>query len=55
MLELKSKTCHWPFEDPKSDEFHFCGKPTWEGFPYCNEHAAKAYKKVKLKKKKKKA
>jgi GcrA cell cycle regulator len=35
--------CLWPFGDPGSPEFHFCGEPEVPGKPYCDAHCAKAY------------
>ncbi|MGI4879958.1 MAG: GcrA family cell cycle regulator, partial [Janthinobacterium lividum] len=28
---------------PGETDFHFCGKPSQTGFPYCTEHCAIAY------------
>lgn len=43
ILELGERMCRWPFGDPKSPDFHFCGNPTLENLPYCAEHAPVAY------------
>lgn len=43
ILSLTERMCKWPIGDPKSPDFHFCGKPTQLGMPYCAEHAAIAY------------
>jgi GcrA cell cycle regulator len=38
--------CCWPLGEPGTREFHFCGDPTVPAKPYCEEHAALAYVKV---------
>ncbi len=38
------RTCQWPFGDPGTKEFHFCGEPTHAGFSYCRKHAQMAYR-----------
>ncbi|AUN29518.1 MAG: GcrA family cell cycle regulator [Niveispirillum sp.] len=43
ILSLTERMCKWPVGDPKSPDFHFCGKPSLNGLPYCAEHAAIAY------------
>jgi len=43
ILSLTERMCKWPIGDPKHEDFHFCGKPTVQGLPYCAEHAAVAY------------
>ena len=43
IMELKLNTCRWPIGDPTDDDFHFCGKNTVMGKPYCAEHCAMAY------------
>ena len=35
---LLGNDCRWPFGDPLHRDFHFCGKPKKEGFPYCERH-----------------
>lgn len=39
-------SCCWPLGEPGTPEFHFCGDPTMPAKPYCDEHAALAYVKV---------
>ncbi|MUG90764.1 GcrA cell cycle regulator [Bombella sp. ESL0385] len=39
-------TCQWPHGDPGTPEFHFCGATPLAGKPYCAEHAAIAYVKI---------
>lgn len=34
--------CKWPIGDPRTEDFHFCGRKPEIG-AYCLEHAAKAY------------
>ena len=43
IMELKLNTCRWPIGDPTDADFHFCGKNTVMGKPYCAEHCATAY------------
>lgn len=43
ILSLTERMCKWPVGDPKHQDFHFCGKPSLAGLPYCAEHAALAY------------
>ncbi len=35
--------CKWPNGDPRDSGFHFCGKPSAVGRPYCPDHCAAAY------------
>ena len=39
-------SCCWPLGEPGTSEFRFCGDPTVPAKPYCDEHAAIAYVKV---------
>ncbi|WP_353198627.1 GcrA family cell cycle regulator [Sandarakinorhabdus sp.] len=43
LLDLNEKVCKWPIGHPGEADFHFCGKGTQPGFPYCNEHCLIAY------------
>ncbi len=43
LTDLSSQTCRWPIGDPKHEDFHFCGRSTTPGKPYCAEHCAAAY------------
>ncbi|WP_321389418.1 GcrA family cell cycle regulator [Emcibacter sp.] len=43
LLELTERMCKWPIGHPGEPDFHFCGKPSRPGFPYCTEHCAEAY------------
>jgi len=39
--------CCWPIGEPGTKNFRFCGAESLPGKPYCAEHAALAYVKVK--------
>ena len=39
-------TCCWPLGDPGTKGFHFCGGEPITGKPYCAEHAALAYVRI---------
>lgn len=43
LMELTERTCKWPFGDPATDDFWFCGLPVEPGKPYCKPCAAVAY------------
>jgi len=47
LLDLKLNSCRWPIGDPKDSDFHFCGKDTVTGKPYCSEHCKIAYTSLK--------
>ena len=47
LLDLKLNSCRWPIGDPKDADFHFCGKDTVTGKPYCSEHCKIAYTSLK--------
>jgi GcrA cell cycle regulator len=34
--------CRWPEGDPKTPDFHFCGRAVGAAGPYCPHHAARA-------------
>lgn len=40
---LKRGECRYPIGDPRDIDFHFCGKPSIEGRPYCSMHCRAAY------------
>lgn len=44
VLELNSRNCHWPFGEPQSPDFFFCGGDAVDGKPYCAGHCDVAYK-----------
>lgn len=44
LLDLDDTKCHWPFGEPQSQAFHFCGGPA-KG-PYCAGHHSIAYRRV---------
>jgi hypothetical protein len=39
-MTLTSETCKWPFGDPVSPDFHYCGRAPQPGRPYCGTHEA---------------
>ena len=43
LMELRESTCRWPFGDPSSTEFRFCGASSPIGTPYCEFHSKLAY------------
>jgi GcrA cell cycle regulator len=43
LLDLNEKICKWPIGHPGEPDFHFCGKQSNPGFPYCVEHCGVAY------------
>ena len=47
LLDLKINSCRWPYGEPGTDNFHFCGKDAQTGKPYCPEHCKVAYTSLK--------
>jgi GcrA cell cycle regulator len=43
---IGTRSCSWPIGEPGTRGFHFCGCEALPGKPYCAEHAAIAYVKV---------
>ena len=43
LLELNDRVCRWPMGHPGEPDFHFCGKPSNPGYPYCVDHCGVAY------------
>lgn len=43
IMDLTEHTCRWPIGDPTDGEFHFCGRKSDEGVPYCAHHRRIAY------------
>lgn len=43
LLQLKPGVCKWPFGEPQSHDFFFCGGDAIEGKPYCAGHCRVAY------------
>jgi GcrA cell cycle regulator len=41
-----ARSCSWPIGEPGTRGFHFCGCEALPGKPYCAEHAAVAYVRV---------
>jgi hypothetical protein len=44
---LLADDCRWPFGDPLSGDFHFCGKRKKDGSPYCEFHVRRAFQAAK--------
>ena len=47
LMDLKTSTCRWPIGEPTDEDFHFCGKQTVMGKPYCPDHCQIAYTSLK--------
>jgi len=43
---MRPQTCCWPIGEPGTKSFRFCDSEAMPGKPYCQEHAALAYVKV---------
>ncbi len=43
LVELSEHTCKWPYGDPMTDDFHFCGHASDEKSPYCKFHGKLAF------------
>ena len=43
---LRPQSCCWPIGEPGTKSFRFCDAEATPGKPYCQEHAAQAYVKV---------
>ena len=43
ILTLTERICKWPIGHPGEPDFHFCGKKSQPGQPYCQKHADMAY------------
>ncbi len=43
LLQLNERICKWPIGHPGDDDFHFCGRPSEAGHPYCGAHCEMAY------------
>lgn len=43
LLDLTDRMCKWPIGHPGEPDFHFCGKPSASGAPYCEDHCAMAF------------
>ena len=43
LLDLTERVCKWPIGHPGEPDFHFCGKSSEAGVPYCVEHCQMAY------------
>jgi GcrA cell cycle regulator len=43
LADLQPHQCRWPFGDPRSPEFRYCGLTQIDGKPYCRAHARMAW------------
>jgi GcrA cell cycle regulator len=43
---LRATPCCWPIGEPGKPSFHFCSTVSVPGKPYCDEHAAIAYVRI---------
>lgn len=43
ILTLDETKCRWPIGDPGDEDFHFCGRHSEVGVPYCEYHSSVAY------------
>jgi GcrA cell cycle regulator len=43
IMTVTDRMCRWPIGDPTASDFHFCGRSSKFGAPYCEAHARKAY------------
>lgn len=43
LLQLTERMCKWPIGHPGDADFHFCGRLSTAGQPYCPHHSAMAY------------
>ena len=46
ILTLTEHMCRWPIGDPGDPDFHFCGRASDVGVPYCEYHSQIAYQPV---------
>jgi hypothetical protein len=44
LLELSTAVCRWPFGDPATADFFFCGASALAERPYCAAHCAQAFR-----------
>lgn len=50
VLTLNESMCKFPIGDPNDANFAFCGRGSWGGHPYCQDHARLAYQPSQAKK-----
>ena len=43
LLDLNDRICRWPMGHPGEPDFHFCGRQSNPGYPYCVDHCGVAY------------
>jgi hypothetical protein len=44
---LLADDCRWPYGDPLTGDFYFCGKRKKDGSPYCDHHVRQAFQTAK--------
>jgi GcrA cell cycle regulator len=44
LFQLNGHTCKWSIGNPGEPDFFFCGGAPVSGFPYCPQHAIRAYR-----------
>ena len=40
---IEHNHCRWPYGDPQTKDFHFCGGEKVMGLPYCDYHCRRAF------------
>ncbi len=55
ILTLNESMCRWPIGDPNDEDFHFCGRDSTVGVPYCDYHSGVAYQPVQSRRRDKRA
>jgi GcrA cell cycle regulator len=50
VLTLNESMCKYPIGDPNDADFAFCGRASFGGHPYCQDHARLAYQPSQAKK-----
>jgi len=43
LVEINEQTCKFPYGDPMTDDFYFCGHDVHEDSPYCKYHGKVVY------------
>ncbi len=55
ILALNEQTCRWPIGDPGTSDFHYCGRQSDQGVPYCEHHSRIAYQPLQDRRRKRRA
>lgn len=55
IMQLNEHTCRWPIGDPTDEDFHYCGRKSEDGVPYCSHHRRIAYQPASDRRREKKA